>query len=281
MSIEKSDAKDESEYPSLKPFWQSKYRKTSAKSWNDFYKRNTTNFFKDRHWLNIEFPSLLSGHVTGLEIGCGVGNLVYPVLEENPDLKLYACDFSEKAVELVKSNDAYHKRHTEERRLEAFVADITKNDALVQVTEPLDFITCIFVLSAIAPEHHKISLENLLARLKPGGCILFRDYAAGDLAQQRFRRATEVPKLQDFLYVRCDGTMSYFFSEGYFRDLVDGTTVNAATPASATGSESSDGAMRGGLIVETLEIMEKRTVNKKQGLDEARFFLQAVLRRPA
>jgi 2-polyprenyl-3-methyl-5-hydroxy-6-metoxy-1,4-benzoquinol methylase len=37
-----------------------------------------------------------------LEVGCGAGNTVYPLLEENPAAFVYACDFSPRAVDLVK-----------------------------------------------------------------------------------------------------------------------------------------------------------------------------------
>lgn len=37
-----------------------------------------------------------------MEVGCGVGNTVYPLLEENPNLFIYAFDFSKIAIELLK-----------------------------------------------------------------------------------------------------------------------------------------------------------------------------------
>lgn len=48
--------------------------------------------------------------------------------------------------------------------------------------------------------------------LKPGGRVIIRDYAVGDMAQARFDAKVEEPrKLQEQLYLRQDGTMSYFF----------------------------------------------------------------------
>ena len=37
-----------------------------------------------------------------LEVGCGVGNFIFPLLQEKPDFFFYACDFSPRAVQFVK-----------------------------------------------------------------------------------------------------------------------------------------------------------------------------------
>jgi methylase of polypeptide subunit release factors len=39
--------------------------------------------------------------MTILEVGCGVGNLVLPLLEETRHM-FYACDFSPRAIDLLK-----------------------------------------------------------------------------------------------------------------------------------------------------------------------------------
>jgi methyltransferase-like protein 6 len=84
-------------------FWQQKYRRDAAKSWNLFYRRNETRFFKDRHWIGREFPELYQAETKRvLEVGCGVGNFALPLSEDNPNLTIFACDFAEKAVDLFK-----------------------------------------------------------------------------------------------------------------------------------------------------------------------------------
>lgn len=92
---------------------RNKYEEEAKKNWDLFYKRNSTHFFKDRHWITREFPELLvtkselDGGVNHrrervlLEAGCGVGNTVFPLLAENKDVFIYACDFSPKAIELL------------------------------------------------------------------------------------------------------------------------------------------------------------------------------------
>lgn len=85
------------------------FHENASDYWNQFYEKNEHRFFKDRHWLRIEFPELYdipakteSFHV--MEIGCGAGNTVFPLLATNDDPRLFvhACDFSETAVSLVK-----------------------------------------------------------------------------------------------------------------------------------------------------------------------------------
>jgi len=54
-----------------------KYNEKPAKHWDNFYKMNANNFFKNRKWLHLEFPELVhatqpeAGAVTIAEIGCG------------------------------------------------------------------------------------------------------------------------------------------------------------------------------------------------------------------
>ena len=95
-------------------FKRNKLEQEAKKNWDLFYKRNSTHFFKDRHWVTREFPELLEGSDgcdevrSGakkrvlLEAGCGVGNTVLPLMEENMDVYVYACDFSPRAVDLLK-----------------------------------------------------------------------------------------------------------------------------------------------------------------------------------
>ena len=55
------------------------------------------------------------------QVGCGVGNTTFPLLEVNPSAQVYACDYAPTAIRLVKENPAY----AASGRVHAFVADIT------------------------------------------------------------------------------------------------------------------------------------------------------------
>lgn len=175
--------------------------KDSKKHWDLFYKRNEDRFFKDRHWTTREFEELIENSgssKTLFEVGCGAGNFIYPLLSEDPSLFVYACDFSPRAIDLVKSHKSY-----DENRVKAFVCDIT-NTAFDEIPRnSVDIVTLIFVLSAIHPKHYQAVLQSLHTVLKPGAIILFRDYGLYDMTQLRFKPGH---KISENLYMRQDGT---------------------------------------------------------------------------
>ncbi|KAK2962259.1 putative O-methyltransferase 3 [Blattamonas nauphoetae] len=225
----------------------------AQQNWDKFYNINKSNFFKDRHWLTREFPQLLSGSESErkclMEIGCGTGSTIYPLVKSNPFLFCHAFDFSKHAVTLVHT----HKRYRPDR-VNGFVWDISKAPIPLSMgvkPESVDLITSIFVLSALAPENLLPSAIRLNHVLKMGGQVLFRDYAAGDHAQLRFGTQH---KLGDNYHKRSDGTLSKFFTEeeleGIFREA---------------GFECSD-----------MKRSEKLIENRASGVSMDRSWLQAV-----
>ncbi|XP_062893902.1 tRNA N(3)-methylcytidine methyltransferase METTL2-like [Mobula hypostoma] len=149
-----------------------------------------------------------------LEVGCGVGNTVFPILQTNndPGLFVYCCDFSSTAVELVKSNSSY-----DSSRCFAFVHDLCDTEASYPMRDQsLDIIILIFVLSAIHPFKMQAVIKRLSQLLKPGGMILFRDYGRYDMAQLRFKKGR---CLSENFYVRGDGTRVYFFTSGELDEI--------------------------------------------------------------
>ncbi|XP_074080520.1 tRNA N(3)-cytidine methyltransferase METTL2A isoform X2 [Macrotis lagotis] len=93
-----------------------------------------------------------------LEVGCGVGNTVFPILHTNndPGLFVYCCDFSTTAVDLVRTNSEY-----DSSRCFAFVHDLCDEDKNYPVPrESLDIIILIFVLSSIVPDKAKLGHQS-------------------------------------------------------------------------------------------------------------------------
>uniref|UniRef100_A0A8D3CBM0 tRNA N(3)-cytidine methyltransferase n=1 Tax=Scophthalmus maximus TaxID=52904 RepID=A0A8D3CBM0_SCOMX len=221
----------------LPPEKQEEYDSRANEYWNDFYTIHENRFFKDRHWLFTEFPELapqcgrsrersggvvdVDGDFPGssatcrvLEVGCGVGNTVFPILKTNndPGLFVYCCDFSSTAVELVKTNPEY-----DPERCFAFVHDLSDVEADYPVPDgTLDVIVLIFVLSALHPDKMQASISRLARLLKPGGVMLLRDYGRYDMAQLRFKKGR---CLSENFYVRGDGTRVYFFTQDELHEL--------------------------------------------------------------
>ncbi|KAK9815995.1 hypothetical protein WJX74_004695 [Apatococcus lobatus] len=194
------------------------FRDKTDHFWDRFYRDNQRSFYKDRHYLGTEFPELSQGPCKLLEVGCGPGNTAYPLLESNPDMQVWACDTSEEAVGLFKAHPSPARARTS-----TWVADITKDDLREHAAQAsMDFCTMIFVLSAIPQSSQPKALRNVVTMLKPGlGCLLFRDYAAGDYAQQRFLASAHQQQLGDGSFVRGDGTLAYYFSQEELRKLLE------------------------------------------------------------
>ena len=239
-------------------FDKKRYNENPAKFWDRFYRNNRENFFKDRKWLQIEFPQLYdaikpeAGPKTILEIGCGAGNTMFPLIRENanPLLKVVGADYSSKAVELVRESPDFNPQFTE-----AHVWDLANEEGSIPVEEhSVDIAVMIFVFSALSPSQWDQALENLAKVMKPGGVILFRDYGRYDLAQVRFKKGR---LLDDNFYIRGDGTRVYFFTEEELREIFTKKFV-----------ESRIGTDR------------RLIVNRKRQLKMYRIWLQAVFSVP-
>lgn len=235
----------------ITPFMAQKLEIDARKNWDLFYKRNKTNFFKDRHWTTSEFKELLGNENTVnqclLEVGCGVGNLVFPLLDEST-LKIYACDFSERAIDLIRQDPKASK-------LTAFVADVTSTDlALALNGVEMNIVTMVFVLSAIHPDKLLSSVRNVYNCMSKDGVVLFRDYAVNDMTEIRFKAGH---KIGEHFYMRQDGTRTYFFTIENIENVFESA----------------------GFVKEECCYVHCKTVNKKEGIDAPRTFVQAKFRK--
>uniref|UniRef100_A0A8C5LG01 tRNA N(3)-cytidine methyltransferase n=1 Tax=Jaculus jaculus TaxID=51337 RepID=A0A8C5LG01_JACJA len=229
------------------PEEQVKYDCDAHKYWGAFYKIHKNKFFKNRNWLLREFPEILPAdestkegvgewprdHVRShaedrggspqpdpfpgsnaafriLEVGCGAGNSVFPILntlQNIPESFLYCCDFASGAVELIKSHSSFRAA-----QCYAFVHDVCEDGLPYPFPDGiLDVILLVFVLSSIHPDRMQGVVSRLSKLLKPGGMLLFRDYGRYDKTQLRFKKGH---CLSENFYVRGDGTRAYFFTKG-------------------------------------------------------------------
>jgi len=231
--------------------------KNAAKYWDIFYKNNTTNFFKDRHWLFREFEPLqelasdiIKERVNFFEIGCGVGNAFFPIMNEvHENVFGFACDFSKRAVNFVLENELFKSS-----RMTAFTCDVSKDSlsALLEKDIKIDICTLLFVLSALDPSSMKTAVENVGEVMKSGGKVCFRDYAVNDHAMVRFGPRNH--KISDRFYVRQDNTRAYFFYLEELEQLF----------------------LSSGFKTEKIEYKESKTENREKNLSVDRYFVQAV-----
>ncbi|XP_047327423.1 uncharacterized methyltransferase C3H7.11-like isoform X1 [Impatiens glandulifera] len=192
----------------------------SSKSWDKFYRRHQGKFFKDRHYLEKDWGRYFSdesltsskGKIV-LEVGCGAGNTIFPILGSHPNLFIHACDFSSEAIALVKSRAGFNLES-----VNAFTCDVAKDDLSDTIMpSSVDIVTLIFMLSSVCPAKMPLVLQNIKKVLKPNGYVLLRDYATGDYAQEELQKRNQM--ITESFYVRGDGTFSFYFSEDYLSSL--------------------------------------------------------------
>ncbi|CDS36655.1 methyltransferase protein 6 [Echinococcus multilocularis] len=261
------------------PFEHKKLQKDAGRNWDRFYNRHGARFFKNRHWTKREFRELAEisededVQVIILEVGCGVGNFMFPLIEDlNAGRKkpviFYACDISPKAVAAVQVNPMFTTDF-----VSVFVCDVAcegalakslsaaptpvllEHSSIAEVPPAIGFhlVTLIFVLSAIHPLQMTFCLQNAAQALRPDGKLLLRDYGLHDYSQMRFGRGARVLAERP-LYRRQDGTFAYFFTRAELTHLLT----------------------EAGLSVLSCTYIHRRTENRATGLAVQRVFIQAV-----
>uniref|UniRef100_A0A1I7TFS6 tRNA N(3)-methylcytidine methyltransferase n=1 Tax=Caenorhabditis tropicalis TaxID=1561998 RepID=A0A1I7TFS6_9PELO len=234
----------------ISDFKERKLELEARKNWDKFYNRNKNNFFKDRNWssedLKIICPDIdFEKEIKYLEAGCGVGNMLFPLVAEIPKLKLFAFDFSDNAVKML-----------EERAKElglsvaTAVVDLSIPSISSPFEEQVDLATLIFVLSAIHPDKMQIAAENMRNLVKIGGSVVVRDYGINDHAMIRFGREA---RISDRFYVRQDGTRAYYFDLEELCGIFE----------------------KAGFRCERKEYLHRMTINHQKNLKAPRIFVQA------
>jgi len=240
-------------------FWKNKYEEDAGRNWDLFYKRNESRFFKDRHYLRHiigdDIKKLLARRdkkenntkTTLFEVGCGVGNAMFPLLKEYPQLHVLGVDISKRAIELIQQRKDYK---SESHRCKVWVCNLVEDPLPVEVSN-IDIGTFIFVLSAIHPGKISSVLKKVYDCLIPGGMLMIRDYAIYDLSQLRFGTGS---KLGENFYVRQDGTRTYFFSKKSLGGMLSSA----------------------GFVVDKIEYHRKLIRNAKKGIEMKRTWIQAT-----
>ncbi|KAB5575989.1 S-adenosyl-L-methionine-dependent methyltransferase [Coniochaeta sp. 2T2.1] len=258
-------------------FDKHRFNTDPAKWWNLFYKNNTANFFKDRKWLQQEFPvldkvtSAGAGPYTLLEIGAGAGNTAFPILanNKNAELKIHACDFSKKAVEVMRGHEAYAGSD----QIQADVWDVAGDELPPGLGEgSVDVALMVFIFSALSPKQWRRAVENVYRVLKPGGEVCFRDYGKGDLAQVRFKKGRY---LEENFYIRGDGTRVYFFE---IEELAS-TWKGELGADEEDGEKKDDGAVKPKFEIEALDADRRMLVNRAKKLKMYRCWLQGKFKK--
>lgn len=179
-------------------------RESEASAWNRFYRQHQTNFFKDRHYLANTFPDEFVKGGSWVELGCGVGNSLLPLLED-PRWIVYGVDVSHIALDLLQKDPRY-----DPERASCAVANLS-------VPDPLPFqsvgtvASMMFCLSAIEAVQHPVAAKHAFDVLQPGGVLVLRDYGRFDQAQLQL--ACQRNKLlSDNCYRKHDGTLCYYFT---------------------------------------------------------------------
>lgn len=262
-----------------------------ADHWNCYYRNNTINGYKDRHYILREFhelrrriesavsltdvndakgesnracdgdvplPLLESAecgagcHSTArtcapfswLEAGCGVGNAMLPIFEEYGHLPqwraMFGFDISAVAIDLLERKKKERlpaklaaKLHVcvlnpcEQPVTECSFFRASRDASLPQVT----FVSLIFVLCSIPVESHLVVLRRLAACMSPyDGALFFRDYAASDLAESRFRKRLKGDRSRG----RCAGMRTNPTDRGHHSGCLDETADSGTAEENAS-----------------------------------------------
>ena len=259
--------------PPIAPRNEGSSSSSHSSRWGSFYSSHAKGLvYKPRKYLynafKPHFDAVLLGREPGvaltiLEVGCGYGCSLVPLAEllrDNSvaDAFLVASDYSEESLDMLRSS-SHFKEHS--KSLFALRWDVTEPFDTSLLPPPCprpSLVLCVFALSAVPPEDHLACLRNVAALMSPGGRLLLRDYAFGDLTM--FRHKSRVGEL---LFQRGrEKTLAFYFTSNHLFALV--------------------AALGGLLVMEELQMCTVRLRNRgrgREGGDMRRCFVHCVLRK--
>jgi len=304
-----------------------KYEHEANTKWDNFYTSHQTNFFKDRHYLNKAFHddfgvvyetnsggefdherqmvavnSNNEEDFTIIEIGCGVGNTLLPLLELKPfvyipvkekgiddELKniqkeqlikkrlvIHGFDFSSVAINLLQKDPRFINANCDNNRSISGVWDITQSKP--DLYSKSDISLLLFVMSAISPSKMVQAAQNAANTLKPGGILLLRDYGRYDEAQMKLG-CSRNKRLGNNFYVKSDGTRCYYFMLEDIAQLFGG---NGNVTSIGNKDKNEDAAISAGAGLEILELKYVQRVYKNRANETSRrrIWVQGRFRKP-
>jgi SAM-dependent methyltransferase len=251
---------------------------TDTAAWDRFYTQHQTSFFKDRHYLANAFPHEFAVGSTGtavlaprtlVELGCGVGNTLLPLLEDEryATWTIYGLDLSAVAIDLLQQ-DARYTAAAVDKRTWVGVANLVSDPLPALCRNVAHVATLLFCLSAVAPAQHQAAAAHAAQALRPGGVLVVRDYGRYDQAQLQL--ATQRAKWlggdhnlkgdsNAHFYCKADATKCYYFTtEDLLRLFADDL----------------------GLQVLECDYIQRQYQNRGQGLRRRRVWVQARFRKP-
>ena len=218
----------------LAPFWVAKYDREAAKAWDRFYRRTSVAPYKDRHYLDVNFPGAFDARRgVALEVGCGCGSAAAPILRDHDGWRVVAIDFAASAVERLRARRL--------DRVEVLLCDVVKD---APPCDGVDVVLCLFVLSSIAPGALQALCRSSGRRSSRVAGFCFEDYGRYDAAQLRFGKGQ---KVGDHRYVKADGTSCFYFDLDDVSELLAGRRPQSEARLPAEANRATDcvaGALR-------------------------------------
>lgn len=219
------------------------------KQWDGFFCHHKSgDFFKPRRYLAIEFQKYFADDTCRLvlEVGCGHGCSMFPLLDTFKSFQYIATDFSSNALRVLRTDPLATEYHHRISTAQFDVLDCnagarvlsvksgrcsnSSNDGydIMKLPKP-DVILCVFVLSAIHHDQHLQALRNIASLMNDRSVILFRDYGVFDMTMFRHKR-----RFGEWLFERNDGTLAYYFSTEYMAFLLATADMEAVELEYAT-----------------------------------------------